>query len=616
MNQETVASSKKVFWIIKTGMRFCLPYIFVYALCILSSTFVGVLSNVLNKNIVDELAANVTLGRVSGTFFGLVTAFVLLYVFQCAGGFLTAFGKNFYRLNVSMLFQKIFMWRTYQTTQEEFFDTAFMEKYTFAKNAVWKIDEYIGLWMQLIFGTVGSMVGTVVLFARYEPWMILNVFLTSIVTILVYSYVVKKQYELDKKQVKEQRFTDYYRSLLSQKESAKELRLYETQEHFFNKWLTKYGLLRKERLDLSIQHNKLNTLFTLVQFSLRVLTTVLLAIGAYFGRYNIGTFVMLFGLIETTSSQVFNLVYSVVRGAYKEVKYLCDYYDYVAPVKKDEIQDLLNNTCDDLYEEPFGEFRELSLENVSYTYPNASKPAVEGLSMTVKRGEIVSILGYNGSGKTTLFKLMTGSLLPQFGTVKINGIPITEENRWDVLTYFGLAPQEFAKFSLQLREIVGLGNIRKMQEEKILNSAYDAAGLSEFLGKYPEGDRTVVGKEYDDTGVDLSGGEWQKLVIASCYMGEPAFLIMDEPTASIDPLKEMEYLRDFRKNLSERTAVLISHRIGFARLADRIIMMENGKITESGTHAQLLEQKGYYAKLFYEQKNLYEGGVEFAEKNA
>lgn len=608
MNQETIAYSKKVRWIIKTGMRFCLPYIFVFVLCILSSTLMGLLSNVLNKNIVNELATSVALGRVSGKFFCLVTAFVLLYIFQRASGFLLAFGKNFYRLNVSMLFQKIFMWRTYQTPQEKFLDTEFIEKYSFAKDAVWKIDEYIGLWMQLIFGTVGSMVGTVVLFARYEPWMILNVLLTSVVTILVYSYVVKKQYELDKKQVKEQRFADYYRSLLSQKESAKELRLYETQEHFFKKWLTKYGLLRKERLDLSIQQNKLNTMFTLVQFGLRVLTTGLLAVGAYFGRYDIGTFVMLFGLIETASSQVFNLVYNAVRGAYKEVKYLCDYYDYVVPVNKDEIQDLLNNTCDGLYEEAFGEFRELSLENVSYTYPNASKPAVDGLSMTVKRGEIVSILGYNGSGKTTLFKLMTGSLLPQFGTVKINGIPITEENRWSVLSYFGLAPQEFSKFSLQLREIVGLGNTRKMQEEKALNFAYDAAGLSAFLEKYPEGDRTVVGKEYDDTGVDLSGGEWQKLVIASCYMGEPAFLIMDEPTASIDPLKEMEYLHDFRKNLSGRTAVLISHRIGFARLADRIIMMENGKITEFGTHAQLLEQKGYYAKLFYEQKNIYEGG--------
>ena len=178
-----------------------------------------------------------------------------------------------------------------------------------------------------------------------------------------------------------------------------------------------------------------------------------------------------------------------------------------------------------------------------------------------------------------------------------------------MLAYFGIAPQEFSRFSLQLREIVGLGDIRKMQEEKELQSAYNAADLSSFFEKYPAGDLTIVGKTYDDSGIELSGGEWQKLVIASCYMGNPSLLIMDEPTASIDPLKEMEYLQNFRKNLNGRTAVLISHRIGFARLADRIIMLENGKITESGTHSQLLKQNGYYAKLFYEQKKLYEGDV-------
>ena len=305
--------------------------------------------------------------KCSGLFFALVTAFVLLYLFQRASDFLLAFGKNFYRLNVSMLFQKIFMWRTYRMHQEKFLDTEFMEKYSFSKNAVWKIDEYIGIWMQLIFGTVSSLLGTVVLFAVYEPWMILNVLVIVLVTVPVYSYITKRQYELDKKQVKEQRFADYYRSLLSQKEFAKELRLYKTQEHFFGKWHAIYDILRKERLDLSIQKNKFSTLFNLVQFVLRVLNTTFLAAGAYFGRYDIGTFVMLFGLIETASSQIFNVVYNVVNGTLKETKYLCDYYDYVTPVEKREIQDLLNGTCQDVDEEFLGEFRELSLGNVSYT---------------------------------------------------------------------------------------------------------------------------------------------------------------------------------------------------------------------------------------------------------
>ena len=107
----------------------------------------------------------------------------------------------------------------------------------------------------------------------------------------------------------------------------------------------------------------------------------------------------------------------------------------------------------------------------------------------------------------------------------------------------------------------------------------------------------------------MAGGEWQRLIIASAYMGEPELLLMDEPTASIDPLKEMELIRNFRENLKGKTAILISHRIGFARLADRIVMMENGRITEQGTHEELLERNGYYASLFTEQKKLYEEGA-------
>ena len=188
----------------------------------------------------------------------------------------------------------------------------------------------------------------------------------------------------------------------------------------------------------------------------------------------------------------------------------------------------------------------------------------------------------------------------------INGVPLCEGNQKEFFCYFGNAPQEFSHFSVSIRDFVGLGRIEKMQEEEQLNDAYDKAGMRNFINKYEKGDQTVVGKEYDDQGVDLSGGEWQRMVIASAYMGEPELLLMDEPTASIDPLKEMEMIRNFRENLRGKTAILISHRIGFARLADRIVMMENGRIAEEGTHEELLEKGGNYARLFNEQKRLYE----------
>ncbi len=598
--------TKKTLWIVSTAFRYCFKYIFVYIFVTAIMTLVDVGMRFLMKNIVNSLELGAQLGKFTSTIAGLIIAYMLLYMLRRVSGFTGAFGKNFYRLNVDMFFRKIFMWRAYNTPQEKFFETEFNEKYSFASGAVGRISDYIQIWVSLIVYNIGSIVSTVAIFAVYEPYLILPAIVVSAVTAAVYVYVSKKRYELDKRQVKEQRSADYYRSLLTGKENAKELRVYRTQNHFFKKWLEKYNKLRVESLSLELEQEKLNSILVLVRFVLRILTTAFLTVGVYFSRYDVGTFVMLFGLVEGFTSQVYSLVSSVVKGAYKEVKYLCDYYDFIMPITKEEIRTILSGSGEADSDRPYGDFSELSVEHVSYTYPGGDRKAVDDVSLTLKKGEIVSILGYNGSGKTTLSKLINGSLNPQSGVVKLNGVPVSQANRNEIFSYFGLAPQEFSRFSLQIREIVGLGDIRKMNDPAELEKAYSAADLQSFLAKYELGDETSIGKDYDENGVELSGGEWQRLVIASSYIGEPEILIMDEPTASIDPMREMEMLSNFRRNLGGRTAVLISHRIGFARLADRIIMMENGKITESGTHEELIASGGYYARLFSEQKKLYE----------
>ena len=247
----------------------------------------------------------------------------------------------------------------------------------------------------------------------------------------------------------------------------------------------------------------------------------------------------------------------------------------------------------------------MTLKDVSFKYPNSPTSAVDNVNLQINKGEIISILGYNGSGKTTLSKIINGSFSPINGTIEFNDIDINDSNRSDLFVYFGNAPQEFSKFSLPIHEYVGIGSISNIDNQEQLNRAYEKAGITDFISKFNEHENTILGKEYDKNGIDISGGEWQNLLIASAYMGDPEIIIMDEPTASIDPLKEMYYIEKIRENLKGKTAILISHRIGFARIADRIILMDNGKIVESGTHNELLMQNAYYAKLFNEQKQLY-----------
>lgn len=392
---------------------------------------------------------------------------------------------------------------------------------------------------------------------------------------------------------------------MTDKCSAKELRIYGYREEIYRKWEKIYDKLREERMRLTRKRTGLNNWSSVAAVFYRAMAVAVLLVGVYRRRYDTGTFVMLFGLVDSCLSQVSLLAQELGNGAYKQVKHLCDYYDFVMPVAEDEIRIWKKSEFPSEHELPFGAFRKLEAVGVSYSYPGSNKKAVNQVSLSVKKGEIISILGYNGSGKTTLSKLLNGSLPAKEGMVFLNGVPLCEGNQEEMFAYFGNAPQEFSRFSVPLRDFVGLGRIGKMGDEDELADAYRKAGVDSFLGKYRKGDKTLLGKEYDDSGVDLSGGEWQKLVIASAYMGGPEILLMDEPTASIDPLKEMEMLKNFRENLKGKTAILISHRIGFARLADRIVMMEGGRILEEGTHEELLARDGYYARLFREQKKLY-----------
>lgn len=603
----------KVIWILKKAFRFCFPYILVNILVLSLSTTIGLLMNIVNKNIVNELVADTAIGKTTGLFVGLVVAYIVLYFVGMASKFLNAYGKNFFRLNVDKLFHGIFMWKSYKTPQERFFDQKFMENYSFICNNTSKISTYIQGLISLIFSDIGAIVGTMILFAVYEPLLILYSLGIVLVSAVSTSYISKKEYELEKEQIKEQRFHDYYKSILTKKEYGKEMRVYKYTHNIYLKWVNYYDTLRLKRLTLTLKEIRLQNISDIIKFLSQIFAIGILFYSIYYNKYDVGTFVLLFGLVYSCNGQIHNLISAFSSGVYRDIKYLNDYYDFVFPVTNDEIKNLHTNyKHNDAL--AFGNFQSLTANNISYVYPNSNKNAVSNISLQIRKGEIISILGYNGSGKTTLSKLLTGCLRPSSGTVKINDHLITEENKFEALQYFGIAPQEFSHFSLSIRELVGLRNVKKVLQDEDLKMAYQKAGMDSFLSKYEMGDLTMLGKEYDDKGVDLSGGEWQKLIIASAYMGNPEVLLLDEPTASIDPSKEMEMIKDFRANLKGKTAILISHRIGFARLADRIVMMENGTVAEIGTHEELLAQNACYAKLFYEQRKLYEDEGALYEK--
>lgn len=601
--KRSISNLGKTSWILRKTMQNCFPYVAVYALILLAVTLLQLAVSVVNKEIVNQLTKDMQDHLLSKTFIGLVVLYLFFYFLEKTSGFMGAYGANFFQFQVDGFFQRMFMWKCSILPQEYFFKTDFMDQFTLVSQHIGNISSYIRCICGLLFSNIGFVMGMMVLFAVYEPFLILYASVVAVVSLCLNRYISKCEYDLNKKQVRNQRKENYFNGLLTGRESAKEMRIYHLSGYLMEKWRKVYILLRQEYLDMNIKRTKLWNRQSRFLLYIRIPAILLLFAGIMRERYDVGTFVMLFGLVKSCGEQMNSLAYNIVQGTYKDTKYLGDYYDFIQPITDAAIRELKKDYILDR-KLALGSFESLELQRVSYTYPSGEKKAVDNVSLTIKKGEVISILGYNGSGKTTLSKLINGSLKPQDGRILINGIPLGEKSG-NVFPYFGNMPQEYSKFSIPIKDHVGIGRIEQMDQESARMDSYRKVELDNLIAQYQQGENTILGKEYEETGINLSGGEWQRVILASAYMGEPEILLLDEPSASIDSLKENAMLENLKNELRGKTAILISHRIAFARLADRIIMMKDGKIAEEGSHEELLLKKGYYTEFFEKQKELY-----------
>lgn len=239
----------------------------------------------------------------------------------------------------------------------------------------------------------------------------------------------------------------------------------------------------------------------------------------------------------------------------------------------------------------------IEFRNVSFTYPGMEQPALRNVSFSIAPGETVAIVGRNGAGKTTLVKLLARLYDPDSGQVLIDGHDVREYDPDELRREIGAIFQDYAEYHLSAGENIGVGRIERIDDEAALNAAAERGGAAETIARLPAGYRTVLGKWFDG-GHQLSGGEWQKIALARAFMRDAQILILDEPTAALDAQAEYELFARIRELTQGRTAIFISHRFSTVRLADRILVLENGDLVEQGSHDALLQRNGHYAHLF------------------
>lgn len=248
---------------------------------------------------------------------------------------------------------------------------------------------------------------------------------------------------------------------------------------------------------------------------------------------------------------------------------------------------------------------EFELKNVSYSYDNSQRQVLKNISMKINKGETVALVGNNGAGKSTLIKLLLGFYAPTEGVIYFEGKNYNEVDFKKLVNKMGVTFQDYAKFEFTLRENIAFGDISKLSDDEALLAACKKGGVDKILNRMDGDLDAYIGRWYKSKGTNFSGGEWQRIATSRAYLSNREILIMDEPASALDPIAEMEQFNNIRSTLKDRTAILISHRIGFARLADKIAVLKDAELVEFGEHDELMSLKGTYYDMFTSQAEWY-----------
>jgi ABC-type multidrug transport system fused ATPase/permease subunit len=505
-------------------------------------------------------------------------------------------------------FSKLFLYKSYKTKQDNFYESNFYDDYEFVKNNIGTTtDITVSIFNKLtisVFSVALSMLAIV----SFDFYILICILVLTTSLTFLNKYLVKKKVELNKKYINDERKAAYFKKLLSERKHSRELRLFRLREELLQRWEESYKKYAVAKFKFDIQATLLGSAINLLQIVMEKGIAIYFLYLVYLGKINAGDSVFLIGVMGALSRGIANIVNIISSEINEKYKYAEKYDIFTDALESKELSST-EASVGKISELKCGAFEELKLKDICYKYPNGTEAVLKNINFTLKKGEIVSILGYNGSGKTTMSKILCGLLEDYKGEVTINGINIASFDKEELYKYFGVAFQEFSKYSISLKENVAIGMIEKLKDEKEISKAIQKGNLGSFINKLPQGEATILGKEYDEKGQDLSGGQWQRIILSRAYMGDPEVLLLDEPTASIDPIEEMRMLNHFKDIIKGKTALMISHRIGFARLSHRICVMENGEIIEDGSHDELMKLRGKYYELFTSQKELYEEEV-------
>ncbi len=449
-----------------------------------------------------------------------------------------------------------------------------------------------------IASAIISIVSFIIVLAAIGALPVILVIIVAIPSTIINFVYRRKNHNYVFRRSKDRRQMSYYSEVIVNKDMVKEVRMLGLADNFIGRYSDVFRRYFKGLKKLIVEECLWNIGATLLSTVVNCVLFVFIAKGVFEGRYEIGYYSLYTGALNSIASGIATLI-TTTANIYEGTLFINNLIAFME--EKASVRPLTDSPLK--VERGIG--HTIEFRDVSFHYPGIPRNVINHINLTIHAGETVVIVGLNGAGKTTLIKLLTRLYDPTEGTIYLDGHDIREYDLESLYDLFGIVFQDYGKYAVSVRDNIMFGEVGAEISDDRIRDAAKASNASDFIDALPDNYDTPLMRTFEENGIELSIGQWQKLAIARAFYSKSDILILDEPTASLDPMAEQEIFNQFDELRSDKTSIFVSHRLSSATTADTILVLQDGHIIESGNHSQLMNRKGEYYKLFSTQAARY-----------
>ena len=451
-----------------------------------------------------------------------------------------------------------------------------------------------------IVSTTISLVSYIIILATAPGmwWTSLVMIAISVPSAIISFIYRRKHFQYMRFRSKDRRQMNYYTSTLTNKDIVKEIRMFDLADTFIERYRAVFKHYYAGLRHLIITESIWHVVVTLVSATTRCIFFAMIAFQVFTRKIRIGDYSLYTGALTSIATNVSTLI-NTSATIYEGTLFIDNLISFMEEkqtvVPRLEVPEPVSH----------GAPHTIQFINVSFRYPGTERDVLKNINLTLRPGETMVLVGLNGAGKTTLIKLLTRLYDPTEGQILLDGRDLRDYDVKELYRLFGIIFQDFGKYAFTVKENIAFGNFHKEHSDEEIRRAAIEANADDYISKLPDGYETPLMRIFEQNGLELSGGQWQKLAVARAFYADSDVLILDEPTSALDPMAEQEIYNQFDRLRKDKTTIFVSHRLSSATVASKIVVLEYGEIIEEGTHSELMALHGRYYELFSTQAKRY-----------